>query len=41
MSDSLQSARKRLRAWRNRRRLEKERDFYEDAFRSRGLQSPR
>ena len=40
MSDSLQSARKRLRAWRNRRRLEKERDFYEDAFRSRGLQIP-
>ena len=40
MSDPLQSARRRLRAWRNRRRLEKERDFYEDAFRSRSLKIP-
>ena len=40
MSDPLQSARKRLRAWLNRRRLEKERDFYEDAFRYRGLKIP-
>jgi spore maturation protein CgeB len=40
MSDSLQSARTRLRAWRNRRRLEKERDFYEDAFRSSSLKIP-
>ena len=40
MSDPLQGARKHLRAWLNRRRLEKERDFYEDAFRTRGLQIP-
>jgi hypothetical protein len=40
VSDSLQSARTRLRAWRNRRRLEKERVFYEGAFRSRSLKIP-
>jgi hypothetical protein len=36
----LQGARKSLRAWRNRRRLEAERAFYEAAFRDRGLAVP-
>ena len=40
MTDPLKSARRRFRAWNNRRRLEKERDFYEAGFRDRGLGVP-
>jgi len=40
MSGPLRNARKRFRAWRNRRRLEAERTHYQAAFRGRGMAVP-